>query len=60
MHIGVGEVTRRKGRDSISLKLKKGIITYQKHMGRVDHEKHHRVMWIGFENAAHYKEWCKK
>ena len=60
MNRGFGKVTRRNGRDSITVKYPKGVITYQKHMGGVDHQDHHRLMGTGLENSAHFKNRYKK
>ena len=57
MNRDVGQVTGRKVRGSITVNLSKGIITYQKHMGRVDCGEHHRLMGAGLSNVAHFKNW---
>ena len=51
---GVGGVTRKKGRYSITVKFPKYTITYQQHMGRDDCEDNHRLMGSGFANVAHF------
>ena len=57
---GVGKVTSRKGRDSITVKCTKGIITYWHHMGRVDCGYYHRLILEGFSNVSHFKKWYNK
>ena len=51
---GAGKVTRMNGRYSITVKLSKDIITYQKHMGGFYRGYQHRLMGSGFENLAHF------
>ena len=41
---GVGKVTKWEVKDSITAKLPKGIITYQKYMGRIYRGDQHRMM----------------
>ena len=60
MDKGVGQVTRRKGRESITVKLPKDIITYKKQMGRVDSGYQNRFIGTVFANATHFKKWYKK
>ena len=51
---GVGQVTRRKGRDLITVKLTKDIITCQQLMGGFDRGDHHMLMKSGFTNVSHF------
>ena len=57
---GVGQVTSRKGRDSITVKPPKDIITYHKHMNRVDRGYQQRLMRKGFESIDHFKNCYNK
>ena len=52
---GVGQVTRRKDRESITVKYPKEIISYQQHIGGGDCGYQHRVMGTGLANVAHFK-----
>ena len=56
----VGQVTRRKGRDSIIVKYPKEIITHQKHMGGVGCGYINGLMGAGLSNLEHFKTWYKK
>ena len=56
MDKGVGKATSMKGRDSITVKSPKVIITYQQHMGGFYRGDQHRVMRVGFTNVAHFKK----
>ena len=47
---GVGKVTRRNGKDSITFKKPKLIIKHQKHISVVYSGDQHRVMGVGFSN----------
>ena len=60
MNKGIGEVTRNKVRNLITVKFLDDIITYQQHMGRVDHGDHHRLMRTVLSNIATFKKWYKK
>ena len=57
---GVGQVTNSKGRNSITVKLAKYIITYQKNMVGFDRRDQQRLMGEGFANVSHFKNWYKK
>ena len=57
---GVGQIDSRNGRDSISVKTPKDIITYQKHMGIVDLGDQYRLMGAGSVNIANFKKYYKK
>ena len=48
---GVGKVTRRNGRESITVKRPKEITTYQQYMGGFDCGDRHRLMGKGFDNV---------
>ena len=50
----VGQVTRRKVRESIIVKRPKDMIAYQQHMGGVDCGYQHRLMWEVFVNVSHF------
>ena len=56
----VGKFTRRKGRDSITVKYPKEIITHQKHMGGVGCGYINGLMGAGLSNLEHFKTWYKK
>ena len=56
----IGQVTRRKSRDSTTVKQTKEIIKYQKHMGGVDREDQQRLMGTGFPNVTHFKNQREK
>ena len=51
----VGHVTWRKGKESITVKLKKYIITYKQHMGGVDCGYHNKVMGEGLINLVTHR-----
>ena len=57
---GIGQVIRMKGKDSITLKPPKEIITYHQHIGRFDRVYQNRLMGAGFKNIAHLKKWQNK
>ena len=50
---GIGQVNRRNGRDFITVKFPKCIITYQQHMVRVHFGSQKGLMGAVFENVSH-------
>ena len=52
---GIGQVIRMKGKDSITLKPPKEIITYHQHMGGVDNGEQNSFIGAGFSNVSHCK-----
>ena len=57
---GVGQIDSRNGRDSISVKPPKDIITYQKHMGVVYCGDQYMLIGAGSVNISHFKKYYKK
>ena len=57
---GVVQVTRKKGRDLITVKSSKDINSCQKLMGQFDPGDQHMLINLGFTNVAHFKKGYKK
>ena len=54
------QVARRKGREPVSVKPPKEIITHHTHLGGFDCGYQHRLMGAGFASAENFKKLFKK
>jgi len=60
LQLGVANVRRRTGQETISVPCPKTIIHYQENMGGVDQADQMRAHFGGFAAMGHFKKWYKK
>ena len=60
LQLGVGNVRRRTGQETISVPCPKTIIHYQENVGGVDRADQMRAHFGGFAAMGHFKKWYKK
>ena len=60
LDLGVGNVKRRTGQETISVPCPKAIMHYQENMGGVDRADQMRSHFGGFATKGHFKKWYKK